>query len=954
MIIPGQRTGFLAIVLAIGILSTQTGLAQSQAINGSIRGRITDQSNTPIPQASVKIANTLTGLTKSTDCGDDGYYVFPNLPLGKYTVTVQKTGFETQVHTNVVLDAGTDATIDAQLKVGSVSTSVEVTGGAPVIEPSRVSTGRTIEHEETDNLPLTSRNPYNFILFQPGVSGHPNPELGIPRLLNTNGLPDRVNYQLDGTVDTETDRYGLRLFAIANSYVSEVQTVSNSFTPEFGKTAGNIYNVITGSGSNTFHGNFTYIGRPLDLVARPILATPTTLLPIANDLAVNGSGPIIKNKLFVFGSYERVNRSVPQPITITPANAAAIGIPANLLTNPPAIEHAQFVDVRVDWAITDKQQFFIRYNYFRNQYPFNSNVGGLNALSVAADFRDRAHIGAAQLLSTFSPNVLNELRFSWPYRNEQHVANPLTGTGPQITITGVANFGGSNAVGDRFQEKVPNLNDNFTLVRGPHTIKAGFGFQQNLDVQAADVYTQYTFATIAAYQSAVSGATPYSYTIFNASVGQPGAWYHSFFWDLFVQDSWQVKPNLLVIGGVRYDKFSGPSGDPNYQLAYSQHFHTPSANFAPRLGIAWSIDSKTVLRVNSGIFYEAPPTNLWYNALYNDGGSTSYIAAISPTTPGAPPFPSTVVNGTLPRSASTLYTITPNFKDGYAINSSFQITRQLFQNDSLTVGYANSAGRNLQFLRNMNLINPVRYLDDGRPVYGPAGPTTRANPTYNNIALEDIGNNSSYNALIVNYQHRFEHGILVNASYTWSHAIDDAPEANSYDQGSVFISDPTNRRRDRGNAAINRPNSFTASTVWNPTVKLDNRIINYLLNNNQLTFLANMSSGDQQNITANTVLNGDSLGTSRPLFVGRNTARTPNVYQFDLRYTRTFLKLWERFEPKFFIEVNNIFNHPNITTINTTATVNALTGAITSNPTFAPVSTLLEGRIVQLGVRVDW
>jgi hypothetical protein len=254
----------------------------------------------------------------------------------------------------------------------------------------------------------------------------------------------------------------------------------------------------------------------------------------------------------------------------------------------------------------------------------------------------------------------------------------------------------------------------------------------------------------------------------------------------------------------------------------------------------------------------------------------------------------------------------------------------------------------------MNLINPVRYLDDGRPVYGPAGPTTRANPTYNNIALEDIGNNSSYNALIVNYQHRFEHGILVNASYTWSHAIDDAPEANSYDQGSVFISDPTNRRRDRGNAAINRPNSFTASTVWNPTVKLDNRIVNYLLNNNQLTFLANMSSGDQQNITANTVLNGDSLGTSRPLFVGRNTARTPNVYQFDLRYTRTFLKLWERFEPKFFIEVNNIFNHPNITTINTTATVNALTGAITSNPTFAPVSTLLEGRIVQLGVRVDW
>ncbi|HEX3879300.1 MAG TPA: TonB-dependent receptor [Bryobacteraceae bacterium] len=933
--------------------------AQSQAINGAIRGRVIDPANAPITQAKVTVENTLTGLSRSAETQDDGYYVFPNLPLGSYTVSMQKEGFEMQRHTNVVLDAGTEATIDAQLKVGSVSTSVEVSGGAPIVDPSRVSTGRTIGFEETDNLPLTSRNPYNFILFQPGVSGHPNPELGIPRLLNTNGLPDRVSYQLDGTVDTETDRYGLRLFAIADSYVSEVQTVSNSFAPEFGKIAGDIFNVITGSGTNSFHGNVTYIGRPLDLVARPILATPTTLLPVANDFAARAGGAIIKDKLFYFASYEHVKRSVPLPITINPASAAQIGIPANLLTNPPAIEHAHWIDGRLDWVISQKHQFFIRYNYFRNQYPFNSNVGGLNALSVAADFRDRAHVLGAQILSTFSPTLLNELRFGWPYRNEQHVADPLTGKGPEISISGVANFGGSNAVGDRFQEKVPNLNDNLTKVMGAHTIKMGFGFQQNLDVQAADVYTQYTFPTIAAYLAAASGATPLSYSTFNASVGQPGAWYHSFFWDLFVQDSWQLTPKLLVVGGVRYDKFSGPSGDPNFQLPFSKTFHSPSADFAPRLGIAWSIDKKTVLRVNSGIFYEAPPTNLWYNALYNDGGSTSYIAALSSSTPGAPAFPATIVTGSLPRSAQTLYTITPNFKDAYAINSSVQVTRQLSANDALTIGYANTGGRNLEFLRNMNLINPLSFLADGRPVYGAAGPLTRANPLYNNIALQDIGDNSAYNALIINYQRRAARGLLINASYTWSHSIDDAPEANSYDQGSTFISDPTNRNRDRGNAAINRPDAFTLSTVWTPTAKFESRVARYLANNNQFTFLANVSSGDQQNITANSVLNGDSLAGSgsgaatRPVFVGRNTARTPNVYQFDVRYTRTFFKLWERLQPKFFIEANNVFNHPNITTINTTATV-AASGAIISNPTFAPVSTLLEGRIVQLGVRVDW
>ena len=935
-------------------LAVSSCLAQSQAINGSIRGRVVDQAGTPVAKASVKIDSATTGLTRTDETGEDGYYGFPNLPLGAYTVAVQKDGFESQRFTGIVLDAGVDATINAQLKVGSVSTSVEVSGGAPIVDPSRVSTGRTITLAETDNLPLTSRNPYNFILFQPGISGHPNPELGIPRLLNTNGLPDRVSYQLDGTVDTESDRYGLRLFAIADSYVGEVQVISNAFSPEFGKIGGDIFNVISGSGANTFHGNVTYIGRPLDLVARPILATATTLKPVANDFAARAGGAIIKNKLFYFGSYEHVKRSVPAPITITAANAAAIGIPASLLTNPPAEEHAHWVDARVDWLITSKHQFFLRYNYFRNQYPFNSNVGGLNALSVAADFRDRAHVAGAQLLSTFSSNVLNELRFGWPYRNEQHVADPLTGTGPEISISGVANFGGSNSVADRFQEKIPNLNDNFTVVHGAHTFKTGFGFQQNLDVQAADIYTQYTFPSIAAYLSAASGANPYAYTTFNASVGQPGAWYHSFFWDWFAQDSWQVTPKLLVIGGVRYDKFSGPNGDPHYQLAYSQNFHTPSGDFAPRLGIAYSIDSKTVLRVNSGIFYEAPPTNLWYNALYNDGGSTSYIAAISATTPGAPAFPSAAVNGSLPRSASTLYTITPNFKDGYVINSSIQITRQLTKNDSLTIGYANAGGRNLEYLRNINLINPIRYLADGRPVYGPASALTRANPLFNNIALQDIGNNSSYNALITNYQRRLAQGLLVNASYTWSHSIDDAPEANTYDQGSVFITDPTNRNRDRGNSSINRPHAFTSTTVWSPIAKFDNRVLNYLVNNNQLTLLTNLSSGDQQTISANTNLNGDSLATSRPLYGARNTVRTPNVYQFDMRYTRTFLKFREKYQPKFFIEANNIFNHPNITTINTTATVNATTGIITTNPTFAPVSTLLEGRIVQLGVRLDW
>src|SRR2546423_4921620 len=296
--------GVLTTVLLAFIFTAISAWGQSQAINGTIRGRVADPSGAAILDANIAVANAQTGYSRSTNSGSDGYYVFPNLPLGTYTVTIKKDGFSVIEHQNVVLQAGTEAVIDAAMQVGGVSTEVQVTGGAPILEPTRTNLGRTIEQTEVENLPLTSRNPYNFIVFQPGVSGHPNPELGIPRSINTNGLLDRINYQMDGMVDTETDRYGLRLFPIADIYVQEVQTVSNSFAPEFGFTAGDIYNVITGSGTNQFRGEFQYIGRPTDASARPILLAATAVKPdlTLNDISFNAGGPIVKGKLFIYGA----------------------------------------------------------------------------------------------------------------------------------------------------------------------------------------------------------------------------------------------------------------------------------------------------------------------------------------------------------------------------------------------------------------------------------------------------------------------------------------------------------------------------------------------------------------------------------------------------------------------------------------------------------------------------
>ena len=309
------------------------------------------------------------------------------------------------------------------------------------------------------------------------------------------------------------------------------------------------------------------------------------------------------------------------------------------------------------------------------------------------------------------------------------------------------------------------------------------------------------------------------------------------------------------------------------------------------------------------------------------------------------------------------------------MTATLQISRELSKNDALTFAYVNTGGRQLQWLHNINLINPLGFLLDSRPVFDPrVNAGTRANPAFNNVTLQDVGTSSTYNALEVNYEHRFSRGLVASAAYIYSHTISDAPDVNGFEQNLVYVEDATNRLRDRSNSYINRPQSFTASAVWSPRLKVENSLVNRVLNDNELAMLTNIASGDEQNATANANLNGDSLVTSitRSLGIGRNTLRGPNVYQFDLRYTRTLFTLKERIRAQFLTEATNIFNHPNVTSLKTGGVLVDTTGCpktangFTLDPTHCgqvtgfpagfgtPSATVLQGRILNFGLGVRW
>jgi hypothetical protein len=963
------RISLLGSALAAGLMSgamSKPAWAQSQSINGTIRGHVTDATGASVAGATVTVINAEIGYTKTLTTESDGYFVLVNLPLGTYKVSVSREGFSTATYDQIALTAGKEAVIDPSLKVGNTTEQIDVSATMTAIDPTSLNVQRTLDSREVENLPLTSRNPYNFILFQPGVSGHPNQELGIPRTINTNGLLDRINYQMDGMTNTQSDRIGLRLFPIGDIFVKEVQTVSNSFNPEFGWTSGNVYNVISNNGTNNFHGLFQWIHRWQDATAYPYFANKSQDKPNLQltDYSANAGGPVMKNKLFFFGSYEHVVRGQPAPVTITAANAAALGLTADQVAPAPGLLHGTFVLGRGDWTINNKNSLFIRYNYFKNNFPYNTQVGGLNARSTASDFLDRAHVIGGQLTSTINDHLLNELRFSWPFRNNTHFRGPTAGADPAIIISQVANIGAGSNAGDQYTDKVPSGSDNITYVRGKHTIKGGFNLAQLINRQRLVSFNEYTFTSLNAYLAAKNGTNPYGYSQFRSQQDKNGIGYTSMYFGTYLQDTWQVTPRFLVVYGGRYDRFKGPEANPNALFVNSRHFNTPNTNFAPRLGFTFRVDDHTVLKASGGMFYQSTPTNLWFNALNLDGSNRVNSFTISGAATSTLAFPNIPTSGTT--SLQNVTTVSPKFKNEYTWNAALQVSHEFSRYDTFMIGYILTNGRNLMYLHNINPIttsnNITGFLADGRPILGSA----RLDSRFNQINQVESGANTSFNALVLNYTRSLSRGIQINANYTWSHTISDGPEVNTFEQ-SVAIQDTTNLKRDRSNSIVNHPNAFNLTAVMEPTFSLSHGFWNTLANHNMVALLANISSGDQQNIITNVSINGDSsvASVTRPLYVGRNSLRSPNVYQIDGRYTRTFPKLFERISPSFLLEANNIFNHTNVTYLGGTSTSVPQTIAQPGNTQGLPVGTalspptitrgsVLEARIVQLGIAVRW
>src|SRR5437588_8880800 len=427
---------FICLALAI------PGWAQSQAANGAIEGTVFDTSGGVLPGVTVTITSIDTGAQRIVITNEKGLYRAPLLPLGTYRLLAELPGFKKFEQTDIHLSVGQTAVVNATLSIGAVSETITVSSAdSPALDLARIDIGHTMSDQEVHNLPLVARNPYNFALVQPGVTGFENVEFGVPRLA-ANGAAMRINYQIDGNTNTEKDRAGLRLLPMSEVMIREVKVVTSGYAPEFGQTMGMVYNAITPSGTNSVHGDASYLFRRKPFSTFPFFFTKAQTSANKPDTRVDTvtgtvGGPVVPNKLFYYFGYERTRRdlSSQKVITITPTDAAALGLKPQPRV-PPNIQTVPFFIGKGDYQVNKSNRLTGRYILFRNNSPYNNGPGTLNALETAADFIDAMDSTSGQVVSTIGNNQLNELRVQYAHRHPQSVTDSESASQPAYTAPG--------------------------------------------------------------------------------------------------------------------------------------------------------------------------------------------------------------------------------------------------------------------------------------------------------------------------------------------------------------------------------------------------------------------------------------------------------------------------------------------------------------------------------------
>ncbi len=513
----------------------------AQTVNGRIVGNVSDASGAMVPGAAVTVRHLETNVTRSAVTSDAGSYVIPNLQIGSYEVTVELAGFKRHVRGPVRLDVDQTARIDVQLETGDIADKITVEGGAAAVQTDQSSLGQVIENQTITQLPLNGRNFIRLGSLLPGTTrGAPGNSVVRGRqegeALTVNGQrAEHNNYMLDGADNNET-LFGVAVMVPSVDALQEFKVQTANYSAEFGRAAGAVINVSIKSGTNEVHGAAYEFLRNNAMDARDFFALGTPPLR-RNQFGFSLGGPIVKNKLFLFGNWEALKERrantrgflVPSAALrngdfsglatlYDPATQTGTGprtpFPGNRI--PDTRIHAVSRKILPLWPAAnnpdparpyvqnfnnplDRDAFHLRGDYhLRSSDQFMARVSSTDtedrnpSIAFSGDSTNNKHkSGVVGWTHIFSPAMLNDARFSATlYRFEllpdglgtdyasqlglpSFAISPGILRHPTVSIRNIQGVGGNDAIPLFRKEISYQWVDQFTWIRGKQTLKAG-------------------------------------------------------------------------------------------------------------------------------------------------------------------------------------------------------------------------------------------------------------------------------------------------------------------------------------------------------------------------------------------------------------------------------------------------------------------------------------------------
>jgi hypothetical protein len=604
----------IALCLGMGSLAAPPLFAQTTS---TIQGTITDKQGLALSGAEVRLSGDVIGTSRTTTSDSAGGYLFENVPAGNYSITVSHTGFSTRSFNDLGVTLNRTLTFHVTLEVGQVTEIVKVSADLPLLDTSSSSSGSTVLPQDIGNMPINGRNYLDLLQLVPGVEINRQADLNSDNA--TPILGERANntgFLIDG-LPNENELAGGAASQFNQDTIAEFQVITTGYKAEFGHSSGGFVNVITKSGGNTMHGLASVYHRnnafdSSDIPAQSLTAgtpipgqtEPPYLLRWDYDAAAGGA--IVRDKVFWFASAEGIHEN-RQLNFVAPPNTPQFLLNNEETFNEPTTDREARVFAKFDETLGN--------HHLTEQMNYtNVHVNSSNPLSASTSLPStRTNLGDRNLLLGFSdvvtfgnsasPFILN---LRGQYRDEPTLASPAhPDAGPNTLFNlfsayrtfGIFGDEGQFSYGATFtpstlEQKYGTFGASLAKTINRHALKFGWDFERTqVDGVEANGQNDQLFATQADYQQFgpvdagfflllnIGGLTPQANDI-KLRNNYDGLW---------IQDDWKIRHDLTINAGVRWD----------YDSAFQK-----ANNVSPRVGLAWSANSKTVVRGSFGLFYD--------------------------------------------------------------------------------------------------------------------------------------------------------------------------------------------------------------------------------------------------------------------------------------------------------------------------------------------------------------